>query len=511
MFGTPGIDGSLSAWDYTNGWLYRKDGITSSTTFNVSNWTTCKGCSDGFTNNLDMTNPFPIGTFGGAPRFSGIGTDSLTVLGATKNLDGFMFRRAVVDPAYVCDPEIGSVPVTLAIFLDHDNDGIIDQIDLDDDNDGILDTLETDADNDGDGIKNSFDLDSDGDGCFDVIEAGFTDGDDDGVLGSSPVTVDTLGLVTSGTDGYTTPDDNDNSGGYDFLEYGTIAVLVNSPDSLSITEGSTAMFVAKGTAAGGSITCYPYSSSDYVYIDNAGLISGSEYRLTYNGSYRDGQLWNKNKIDLRSNFTISAKLYFGNKDTNGGDGMAFVLQSTGTGAYGSYGDNKGYAGGNITNALAIDFDTNVSGSSSIDYLYRAYIKNGSWTWNELPRVNVGNLEDGVYRDVSISWNVDTKTLSVSLNGVQITTYTKDLITEIFGVNAVTFGFTAGTYGSYNEQKVKDISVCGTYLEDYGSNVEFTWQVSTDSATTWADITSSDTIYSGTVSYTHLTLPTSDLV
>ena len=66
------------------------------------------------------------------------------------------------------------------------------------------------------------------------------------------------------------------------------------------------MFVAKGTAAGGSITCYPYSSSDYVYIDNAGLISGSEYRLTYNGSYRDGQLWNKNKIDLSSNFTISA-------------------------------------------------------------------------------------------------------------------------------------------------------------------------------------------------------------
>jgi hypothetical protein len=236
VFGTPGIDGSLSAWDYTNGWLYRKDGIASSTIFNVSNWTTCKGCSDGFTNNLDMENPFPIGTFGGAPRFSGIGTDTLTVLGATKNLDGFMFRRAVIDPAYVCAPETGSVPVTLAIFLDHDNDGIIDQIDLDDDNDGILDTLETDADNDGDGIKNSFDEDSDGDGCLDVVEAGFTDGDNDGVLGSSPVTVDTLGLVTSGIDGYTTPDDNDNSGGYDFLEYGTIAVLVSSPDSLSTTE-----------------------------------------------------------------------------------------------------------------------------------------------------------------------------------------------------------------------------------------------------------------------------------
>ena len=34
-----------------------------------------------------------------------------------------------------------------------------------------------------DGIVNSKDLDSDGDGCFDVIEAGLSDPDGDGILG----------------------------------------------------------------------------------------------------------------------------------------------------------------------------------------------------------------------------------------------------------------------------------------------------------------------------------------
>ena len=58
-------------------------------------------------------------------------------------------------------------------------------------------------DTDGDGIADHFDLDSDGDGCTDVLEAGFTDGDGDGLLGSGTVTVNANGRVTSGSDGYT--------------------------------------------------------------------------------------------------------------------------------------------------------------------------------------------------------------------------------------------------------------------------------------------------------------------
>ncbi|NNC84160.1 MAG: hypothetical protein HKN79_11335 [Flavobacteriales bacterium] len=57
------------------------------------------------------------------------------------------------------------------------------------------------CDTDDDSIPNETDLDSDNDNCFDVIEAGHDDPDGDGILGTSPVTVDADGLVL-GQGGY---------------------------------------------------------------------------------------------------------------------------------------------------------------------------------------------------------------------------------------------------------------------------------------------------------------------
>ncbi|CAM2962129.1 T9SS type B sorting domain-containing protein [Flavobacterium frigoris] len=96
--------------------------------------------------------------------------------------------------------------------IDTDNDGIPDFLDWDSDNDGIYDTIETGSlgtDTDGDAIKDYRELDSDNDGCNDVIEAGFTDSNGDGLLGSiTPPTVDSKGIVTSRTNGYTPPNAN---------------------------------------------------------------------------------------------------------------------------------------------------------------------------------------------------------------------------------------------------------------------------------------------------------------
>ena len=135
---------------------------------------------------------------------------------------------------------------------DSDRDGLADALDLDSDNDGIFDVIEAggidpdldgiigtgpiaDADMDGfsdiadtddnttpalgDGPgtqlpvpntdggpqANYQDTDSDGDGCSDVIEAGFTDDNSDGLLGDAPLTINEDGTVSSGTDGYTAP------------------------------------------------------------------------------------------------------------------------------------------------------------------------------------------------------------------------------------------------------------------------------------------------------------------
>ncbi len=138
---------------------------------------------------------------------------------------------------------IGSIGLTP---IDTDGDGVKDYLDLDSDNDGIYDLVESGSnasdatldgvidglifgsngladnvetspesgvinytirDTDSDGIKNYLELDSDNDLCFDVTEAGFIDGNGDGLLGNTPPTVDANGVVTSDI-GYTTPIQN---------------------------------------------------------------------------------------------------------------------------------------------------------------------------------------------------------------------------------------------------------------------------------------------------------------
>ena len=105
---------------------------------------------------------------------------------------------------------------------------------------------QNDLDTDGDGTPDAYDLDSDGDTCSDVIEAGFTDSDPvaDGILGTSPVTVSSLGLV-SGFDGYVVPRDGDLSGVYDFQEVGSPTLpsnITSHPNPQSICLGDSANF-----------------------------------------------------------------------------------------------------------------------------------------------------------------------------------------------------------------------------------------------------------------------------
>ena len=147
--------------------------------------------------------------------------------------------------------------------VDSDNDGVFDFYDLDSDNDGISDLFETgqlgllsdtdlngvidfnpvdmgangllnDAesfpesgvlsynlwDTDNDAIFNYLDTDSDGDSCNDVVEAGFTDLNNDGFIDGTGV--DGNGLML-GTDGYLIPHDDYNTVG--------IITIIEQPES----------------------------------------------------------------------------------------------------------------------------------------------------------------------------------------------------------------------------------------------------------------------------------------
>jgi hypothetical protein len=92
--------------------------------------------------------------------------------------------------------------------IDTDGDGVLNYVDLDSDNDGIYDSVETAIDTNGDGIGNYLTLDSDGDLCNDVIEAGFIDGNSDGLLGNGSIVVNSFGVVTNAPNGYTPPNSN---------------------------------------------------------------------------------------------------------------------------------------------------------------------------------------------------------------------------------------------------------------------------------------------------------------
>ena len=130
-----------------------------------------------------------------------------------------------------------------ATIIDTDLDGIIDSSSGSVGNNGLFDSIETSpdsgttnftvSDTDGDGLYNYIDLESDEDDCSDVIEAGYSDGNQDGLLGDNDgVTVDSSGLVNNASDGYTIPST-------DYIIDGTIIIDEQPQESILVCENSS--------------------------------------------------------------------------------------------------------------------------------------------------------------------------------------------------------------------------------------------------------------------------------
>ena len=131
------------------------------------------------------------------------------------------------------------------------------------------------GDVDGDGIINSQDLDSDGDGCFDVVESGGIDADNNGVLDGTGI--DANGHVTGGVGGYDgltpsrdeytallAPDSGTNGSlticaTESFTEPELFALLGGTPDTGGVW-----------TDSGGAAVVFPVSTPDvYSYTTSA--------------------------------------------------------------------------------------------------------------------------------------------------------------------------------------------------------------------------------------------------
>jgi gliding motility-associated-like protein len=108
--------------------------------------------------------------------------------------------------------------------VDTDLDGVVNLFDVDDDNDGITDateiaTAQNNGDTDGDTTPDIWDLDSDADGMNDVFEAGASDPDNDGVIGTGAIVdLDGDGLSDDVAPNGVSPVDTDNDALPDFQD-----------------------------------------------------------------------------------------------------------------------------------------------------------------------------------------------------------------------------------------------------------------------------------------------------
>ena len=129
------------------------------------------------------------------------------------------------------------------LLFTHHNDSSVDSV-----FEGHIRVINLDSFSDSDNLADAFDLDSDDDGCFDVIEAGFFDPDNDGRLQQAPLTIDNntvndSGLVI-GHNYDSLPKDFDNNAIYDFQELGNPAEISTNgnPVSVQVCEGEVATF-----------------------------------------------------------------------------------------------------------------------------------------------------------------------------------------------------------------------------------------------------------------------------
>jgi len=198
-------------------------------------------------------------------------------------------------------------------------------------------------------------------------------------------------------------------------------------------------------------------------------------KLTTQGA--NGQVassWSTTKIDLSQPFDMSFEMFFGcDKGANGGDGITFTLQNSiqGLNAIGAGGGNLGLFG--TSPAVSIEFDTfdgsMFGGTNEIAADHIAVELNGNVNVGESfigsagtpvtvqPILGGRDLEDCAvnannFYSIRIVWNPTTKVLQLFEEGTLSMTYTKDLVTDVFGgTNMVYWGFTAATGTADNEQ------------------------------------------------------------
>jgi len=241
------------------------------------------------------------------------------------------------------------------------------------------------------------------------------------------------------------------------------------------------------------------ANAQFNLVGNASANGNNCYTLTPELGTQMGAIWYNQQINLLQPFDIRAQIYLGNRNGNGADGMAFVIQQQSINS-GSTGGGLGYE--NITPSLTVEFDTYRNATfNDPAFHHMAIMKNGVTNHNNslVPAVaimpNNANADDGQFHSVRFTWDPVTKVFNTYFDCVLKLTYTGDILNSIFNGNSTAFwGFTAATGGVVNLHRVCDVNNSQFYTLNHNDtacinstvqlssinigNATYSWQPST---------------------------------
>ena len=196
-------------------------------------------------------------------------------------------------------------------------------------------------------------------------------------------------------------------------------------------------------------------------VGNATSIGDDCYLVTPSQDWQNGAVWFSDPLNLTEEFTIDLNINFGIYDSNGADGMVFVMQTVGTNLLGVAGGGLGYEG--IIPSIGVEMDTwqnTDMGDPFQDHI--SIISDGNV--NHSASTNLfgpvpasssnSNIEDGEFHKFRLDWIPDMNTLEVYFDCDLRISVEVDIMNDIFdGVTQVYWGFTGSTGGSNNNQSV----------------------------------------------------------
>ena len=120
------------------------------------------------------------------------------------------------------------------------------------------------------------------------------------------------------------------------------------------------------------------------FVGDASPLGSDCYQITANSDWELGAVWFNDQLDLTQSFTIEVDVNLGSTDSDGADGIVFVMQAVGPLAIGLAGGGLGFEGFNPSFGVEIDTWQNSEATDPVaDHLPQSqpigvWVHGGGW-------------------------------------------------------------------------------------------------------------------------------------